>query len=162
MRRRLARGRGGGWWPYLFLAPWFVGLFGLTIYPMLDSLYLSFTDFDLLTPARWVGMDNYSKMFTDDPVFWDSVHATLLYVVVSVPLKLALALAVAMLLNRDLKASACTGPPSTCRPCSAGRSPSPSCGGSSSAATACSTTSSPGSASRARTGSPAPTPRSTR
>ncbi|OOV13344.1 ABC transporter permease, partial [Streptomyces avermitilis] len=103
MRRRAARRRGGGWWAFLFLAPWFVGLFGLTIYPMLDSLYLSFTDFDLLTPAQWVGTQNYEHMFTDDPVFWDSVHATLLYVVVSVPLKLALALGVAMLLNRDLR-----------------------------------------------------------
>ncbi|MFE2101193.1 ABC transporter permease, partial [Streptomyces sp. NPDC059468] len=76
MRRRAARRRGGGWWPYLFLAPWFVGLFGLTVYPMLDSLYLSFTDFDLLSSAKWVGTENYSRMFTDDPVFWDSVHAT--------------------------------------------------------------------------------------
>ncbi|MGW2485914.1 carbohydrate ABC transporter permease [Streptomyces sp. NPDC001606] len=103
MRRRAARRRGGGWWPYLFLAPWFAGLFGLTVYPMLDSLYLSFTDFDLLTPARWIGARNYTHMFTDDPVFWDSVHATLLYVLVSVPLKLALALGVAILLNRPLK-----------------------------------------------------------
>ncbi|MDH6696063.1 multiple sugar transport system permease protein [Streptomyces sp. MAA16] len=103
MRRRLARKRGGGWWPYVFLAPWFVGLFGLTIYPMLDSLYLSFTKFDLLTSPEWIGGDNYDRMFTDDPVFWDSVHATLLYVVVSVPLKLALALGVAILLNRPLR-----------------------------------------------------------
>lgn len=103
MRRRLAHRRGGGWWPYLFLAPWFVGLFGLTIYPMLDSLYLSFTRFDLLSAPQWIGVGNYRKMFTDDPVFWDSVHATLLYVVVSVPLKLAFALGVAMLLNRPLK-----------------------------------------------------------
>ena len=103
LRRRLARRRGGGWWPYVVLAPWFAGLFGLTIYPMLDSLYLSFTDFDLLTPARWIGAQNYTHMFSDDPVFWDSVHATLLYVLVSVPLKLALALGVAILLNRPLK-----------------------------------------------------------
>jgi multiple sugar transport system permease protein len=103
MPRRAAWRRGGGWWPFLFLAPWFVGLFGLTIYPMLDSLYLSFTDFDLLTPARWVGLDNYDRMFTDDPNFWDSVHATVVYVAVSVPLKLALALAVAVLLNRPLR-----------------------------------------------------------
>jgi multiple sugar transport system permease protein len=103
MRRRLARRRGGGWWPYLFLAPWFLGLFGLTIYPMLDSLYLSFTDFDLLSPAKWVGLHNYDRMFTDDPAFWQSVRVTVLYVVVSVPLKLALALAVAMLLNRPLR-----------------------------------------------------------
>ncbi|TPQ21871.1 carbohydrate ABC transporter permease [Streptomyces sporangiiformans] len=103
MRRRAARRRGGGWWPYLFLAPWFVGLFGLTIYPMLDSLYLSFTDFDLLSPAKWVGAQNYSRMFHDDPKFWGSVSVTTLYVVVSVPLKLALALAVAVLLNRPLR-----------------------------------------------------------
>jgi multiple sugar transport system permease protein len=103
MRRRAARRHSGGWWPFLFLAPWFLGLFGLTIGPMLSSLYLSFTDFDLLSPARWIGAHNYSHMFTGDPGFWQSVGVTLVYVAFSVPLKLALALGVAMLLNRPLR-----------------------------------------------------------
>jgi multiple sugar transport system permease protein len=103
MRKRAARRRAGGWWPFLFLAPWFIGLFGLTIYPMLDSLYLSFTDFNLLTPAKWIGAQNYTRMFNDDPNFWNTVHVTLVYVAVSVPLKLALALGVAVLLNRPIR-----------------------------------------------------------
>ncbi|AXG79959.1 carbohydrate ABC transporter permease [Streptomyces paludis] len=102
-RKRAARRRAGGWWPFLFLAPWFIGVFGLVIGPMLDSLYLSFTNFDLLTPAQWTGADNYTRMFTEDPNFWQSVRVTLVYVGVSVPLKLALALGVAMLLNRPLR-----------------------------------------------------------
>ncbi|TKA12126.1 carbohydrate ABC transporter permease [Actinacidiphila oryziradicis] len=103
MRKRAARRRAGGWWPFLFLAPWFIGLFGLTIYPMLDSLYLSFTNFNLLTPAKWIGAQNYTRMFNDDPNFWNTVHVTLVYVAVSVPMKLAVALGVAVLLNRPIR-----------------------------------------------------------
>ena len=88
---------------YLFLLPWLVGFLGLTIGPMLTSLYLSFTDFDLLTSPDWVGTDNYMRMFTNDPKFWTSMRVTMFFVVFSVPLKLAFALAVAMLLNRGMK-----------------------------------------------------------
>lgn len=88
---------------YLFLLPWLVGFFGLTIGPMLTSLYLSFTDFDLLTSPDWVGADNYIRMFTNDPKFWASMRVTMFFVIFSVPLKLAFALAVAMLLNRGIR-----------------------------------------------------------
>ncbi len=88
---------------YLFLLPWFIGFFGLTIAPILSSLYLSFTNFDMLTPPQWVGMDNYVRMFTHDPKFYQSMRVTLLFVAFSVPLKLAFALAVALLLNRGMK-----------------------------------------------------------
>jgi multiple sugar transport system permease protein len=88
---------------YLFLLPWLVGFLGLTIGPMVTSLYLSFTDFDLLTAPDWVGADNYIRMFTNDPKFWASMRVTMFFVVFSVPLKLAFALAVAMLLNRGIK-----------------------------------------------------------
>ena len=88
---------------YLFLLPWFIGFFGLTIAPILSSLYLSFTNFDMLTPPQWVGMDNYVRMFTNDPKFYQSMRVTLLFVAFSVPLKLAFALAVALLLNRGMK-----------------------------------------------------------
>jgi multiple sugar transport system permease protein len=88
---------------YLFLLPWFIGFFGLTIFPILSSLYLSFTNFDMLTAPQWVGADNYIRMFTHDPKFFQSMRVTLLFVVFSVPLKLAFALAVALLLNRGMK-----------------------------------------------------------
>jgi multiple sugar transport system permease protein len=88
---------------YLFLLPWFIGFFGLTIAPIVSSLYLSFTDFDMLTAPRWVGADNYIRMFTHDPKFFQSMRVTLLFVVFSVPLKLAFALGVALLLNRGMR-----------------------------------------------------------
>ena len=88
---------------YLFLLPWFIGFFGLTIAPILSSLYLSFTDFDMLTSPQWVGADNYVRMFTNDPKFFQSMRVTLLFVLFSVPLKLAFALLVALLLNRGMR-----------------------------------------------------------
>jgi multiple sugar transport system permease protein len=88
---------------YLFLLPWFIGFFGLTIGPILTSLYLSFTHFDLLTPARWAGVDNYVRMFTNDRNFAASMRVTVFFVLFSVPLKLAFALLVALLLNRGMR-----------------------------------------------------------
>jgi multiple sugar transport system permease protein len=85
---------------YLFLSPWIVGVLLLTIGPMLVSLYLSFTSFDLFSSPRWVGLRNYERLFIEDERFLNSVWVTLKYVLISTPLKLAAALAVAMLLNR--------------------------------------------------------------
>lgn len=88
---------------YLFLLPWFIGFFGLTLGPIITSLYLSFTDFDLLTAADWVGTANYERMFTNDRSFAASMRVTLFFVIFSVPLKLAFALLVALLLNRGMR-----------------------------------------------------------
>ena len=89
--------------PYTFLLPWMIGFFVITLGPMLYSLYLSFTKFSMLAPPEWVGFDNYIKLFTNDPKYLDSVKVTLVYVIVSVPLQLAFALLVAMVLNRGLR-----------------------------------------------------------
>jgi multiple sugar transport system permease protein len=88
---------------YLFLLPWLIGFLGLTIGPILTSFYLSFTHFDLLTAPRWAGIDNYTRMFTNDPKFAASMRVTFVFVIFSVPLKLAFALGVALLLNRGMK-----------------------------------------------------------
>lgn len=93
--RRRARNRAG----YLFITPWLVGFFGLTLLPMAASLYFAFTDYDLLSAPRWVGLANFRRMFLEDPRYLRSVTVTLSYVLVAVPLRLAFALAVAMLLN---------------------------------------------------------------
>ncbi|TYL93406.1 sugar ABC transporter permease [Bradyrhizobium rifense] len=88
---------------YLFLAPWLIGFFGLTLGPALVSLYLSFTDYDLLSNPRWVGAANYVRIATSDPKFSAAMRVTFLYVALAVPLKLAFALLVAMMLNRGLR-----------------------------------------------------------
>jgi len=67
---------------------------------MVASLYLAFTDYDILSATpRWVGPGNLARMFFEDPRYWRSVRATFYYVMIAVPLRLAFALAVAMLLN---------------------------------------------------------------
>jgi multiple sugar transport system permease protein len=88
---------------YIFLAPWLLGLFLITLGPMLYSLYLSFTDYDLLSSPRWIGFDNFVRMFTGDARYMRSVGVTLIYVLVSVPLLLVVSLLVAMLLNSKIK-----------------------------------------------------------
>jgi multiple sugar transport system permease protein len=91
---------------YVFLSPWLLGLLGITAIPMLISLYLSFTDYSPLVPvteSNWVGLDNYRRMFTADPSYWHAVRVTVTFAIIAVPLKLAAALGVAMLLNRTLR-----------------------------------------------------------
>lgn len=88
---------------YVFLLPWLIGFFALTLGPLLASLYFSFTNFDLLTPPQWIGLDNFVEMFTQDRRFRAALLVTFRYVVFSVPLSLAFALLVAMLLNREIR-----------------------------------------------------------
>ncbi|HKS49131.1 MAG TPA: sugar ABC transporter permease [Amycolatopsis sp.] len=84
---------------FVFLTPWLLGAVALTVGPMVVSLYLSFTDYDMFTSPKWVGIDNFVRMFTDDDRYLQSVKVTAIYVLVSVPLKLIVSLLVAMLLN---------------------------------------------------------------
>ncbi|MEF3313671.1 sugar ABC transporter permease [Paenibacillus sp. GYB004] len=88
---------------YLFMLPWLVGLFLFTLWPMISSLYLSFTRFELLQPSEWVGLQNFKEIFTADERFWQSLKVTFHFVVLSVPLKLLAALLVAMMLNRNIR-----------------------------------------------------------
>jgi multiple sugar transport system permease protein len=106
--RRGGRGRrrGEDLAGYVFLSPWLLGLLGITAIPMLLSLYLSFTDYSPLIDvgdAEWIGLDNYRTMFTADPSYWHAVRVTVTFALVAVPLKLAAALGVALLLNRAFK-----------------------------------------------------------
>ena len=87
---------------FFFLLPWFVGLLAITFGPMLASLVLSFTDYNLLQPPRWAGLDNFVRMFTDERLH-KSLGVTFLYVIVSVPLQLGLALLLAIFLDRGVR-----------------------------------------------------------
>jgi len=102
VRRRSLFGRNVA--GYMFLLPWLLGFFGLTLGPALGSLYLSFTRFDLMTDPRWIGMANYVRIATADPKFTESLRVTFSYVAMAVPLKLAFALGVALLLNKGTRA----------------------------------------------------------
>ncbi|GAA4929141.1 multiple sugar transport system permease protein [Nonomuraea thailandensis] len=87
---------------YLFLTPWFLGMALFTVGPILGSLYLSFTEYTLLKPPEWLGLENYRQML-DDPRLHRSLLVTFVYVFVSVPIQLVLALALALLLNRGVR-----------------------------------------------------------
>ncbi|SDO03644.1 carbohydrate ABC transporter membrane protein 1, CUT1 family (TC 3.A.1.1.-) [Paenibacillus sp. yr247] len=86
-----------------FISPWLLGFLVFTLGPILASLYLSFTDYDMLSSPNWVGSDNYIHMFTKDSRFWTSVKVTFLFVFISVPLKLIFALFVATLFTRNYR-----------------------------------------------------------
>lgn len=88
---------------YLFLSPWLIGLLVFTIGPIVYSLYLSFTQYNLLSAPHWIGLDNYKQIFSSDDLFYKSLNVTFLYVFTSVPLKLIFALVIAVLLNRSMR-----------------------------------------------------------
>ena len=87
---------------YLFLLPWLIGLVVITIGPLLASLYLSFTNYSLIQAPKWIGLDNYVRMLSDERLH-TALKVTFIYVFVSTPLQLILALAVAMLLNEGMR-----------------------------------------------------------
>lgn len=85
-----------------FLAPWLIGLIAITLGPMLVSLYLAFTNYNLLENPQFTGFENIVSMMGDERLM-NSLRVTLLYVVISVPLQLAAALAIAIVLDRGLR-----------------------------------------------------------
>lgn len=85
-----------------FLTPWLVGLALITVGPMVASLYLSFTDYNFLQNPEWVGGENYARLLAD-PRFHQALLVTFKYVVISVPVQLAAALLVAIVLDRGLR-----------------------------------------------------------
>ncbi|MHA7986383.1 carbohydrate ABC transporter permease [Rathayibacter sp. CAU 1779] len=87
---------------YGFLAPWLLGISVFTLGPMLYSLYLAFTNYNLLQPPQWAGFANFVAMFQDERL-WNSLRVTTEYVFIGVPLQLALALALAVLLDKGMK-----------------------------------------------------------
>lgn len=88
---------------YLFLTPWFLGLIAIVLGPMLASLYLSFTRYDLIGSPEWVGLDNYERMLTGDARYIKSVGVTAVYTLLSVPGILIFSLLLALFLNRGMR-----------------------------------------------------------
>lgn len=89
---------------YLYISPWLLGFIFLTLGPMVVSIFLSFTRWDIITSPIWVGLGNFRELLFEDPLFWKSLKVTALYSLVSVPLHLVTSLLVAILLNQKIKA----------------------------------------------------------
>ncbi|WP_337017705.1 sugar ABC transporter permease [Oceanobacillus massiliensis] len=90
-------------WGYIFIAPWIIGLLGLTLGPLLFSLITSFTDYNITSQMNFIGLDNYIKMFTADPLFWTSLYNTAYFVLFSVPLTTVGGILVALLLSQKIR-----------------------------------------------------------
>ena len=88
---------------YLLIAPWIFGFGLMWLVPAVISIYYSFTDFNLLNVPQLIGLKNYIRVFTQDATFWQALKVTFTYVLFLVPLRLAFALFVAMLLNKKHK-----------------------------------------------------------
>ena len=88
---------------YTYISPWIIGYLVFTLGPLVASIVISVTDWDILTPAKFVGLANYVRMFTKDRLFWQSLKVTAIYSFVGIPLRLGLALFMAMLLNQPIK-----------------------------------------------------------
>ena len=101
--RRASLARRETLWGYLFITPWIIGFLAFWAGPLAMAFYYSFTDYPILSAPSWVGLENYERIFTDDPKFLKSIFNTVFYVVVRVPLHLGLAFVLALLLDRTLR-----------------------------------------------------------
>jgi multiple sugar transport system permease protein len=98
-RRNGGAGRGEARAGVLFALPWMVGMTLFVAIPLILTFYIAQTKFQIIGAPKWVGMQNYEALWTD-PAFWTSARNTLVFAVISVPLKLIIALGLALLLNR--------------------------------------------------------------
>lgn len=89
--------------PYLFIMPWILGFIIFTIGPLFFSLFISFFDWPIVGEVKFVGLDNYIEMFTNDKMFYHSLGVTFKFALIFVPLYICLALGLALLLNKNLK-----------------------------------------------------------
>ena len=88
---------------YLFISPWLLGFFVFTFWPFLRSLYLSFCNYNIVQPPKFIGLANYQMMLFNDDLFYKSLWVTLRYAIVAVPLTLVVGVALALLLNLNVK-----------------------------------------------------------
>jgi multiple sugar transport system permease protein len=88
---------------YISIAPWLIGFLIFTAIPVLASIYYGFTQWSITRPPTWIGFDNYTRMFTRDPLFWQALKVTVLYVLLSLPLKIIFGLGLALLLNLKIR-----------------------------------------------------------
>ena len=89
----------------IFVSPWLAGILIFLVYPVIASLYYSFCEYSVLTPAQYIGLGNYQDLMSDE-VFWKSMWNTFVYAVVALPLGSTIAILLALLLNMEVKGKA--------------------------------------------------------
>jgi multiple sugar transport system permease protein len=102
LRRRDPQARRNFLWGLFFTSPAIIGLLGFTAYPLLASLYYSFTSYSMFGPIRWIGLTNFTDLFTDSN-WWLSLYNTFYILIFSVPLGILVALGLALLLNSKVR-----------------------------------------------------------
>lgn len=88
---------------YAFISPWIIGFSVFTIYPIIASLYYSFTRYDIIRAPRWIGLENYVELITQDELFARVMGNTIYFVVLGVPAGIIIAFLLASLLNNEIK-----------------------------------------------------------
>lgn len=88
---------------YLFISPWLIGFFVFTLWPFVRSFYLSFCNYNIVQPPKFIGLANYQMMLFNDDLFYKSLWVTLRYALVAVPLTLFVGVALALLLNLNVR-----------------------------------------------------------
>jgi multiple sugar transport system permease protein len=86
----------------LFISPWIIGFLAFLVFPILSSLFYSFTDYSGFGEAEWVGLSNYSRMVSDD-LFWKSLGNTIYYTALAVPIGVVVAIVLALAMNQPLR-----------------------------------------------------------
>ena len=99
---RLSLARRDSLWAYAFITPWILGFIIFTVGPMLASLFFSFTEYDIVSAPRWIGLRNYINLI-NDPLFWHSLGITIKYAVIALPLGLVVSYIIAVLLNQKIR-----------------------------------------------------------
>ncbi|HPG43375.1 MAG TPA: sugar ABC transporter permease [Acholeplasmataceae bacterium] len=88
---------------YLFASPWLLGLIVLGAFPILASFYISFTNYDMISAPKFIGLANYRILFTNDALFWKSLGNTFYHVIIAIPLGIIVGVCLALLLNNKIK-----------------------------------------------------------
>lgn len=88
---------------YLFASPWLLGLIVLGAFPILASFYISFTNYDMISAPKFIGIANYRILFTNDALFWKSLGNTFYHVIIAIPLGIIVGVCLALLLNNKIK-----------------------------------------------------------
>lgn len=92
-----------GWTAYLFLLPNFVGVAVFLAFPVLFALYMSFNEWSALSQPKFIGLQNYARIFTQDPLFWVSLKNTAYYTALVVPTGVVVALGIAVAMNQKIR-----------------------------------------------------------
>jgi len=98
---RLSLARRESLWAYTFIGPWILGFLIFTVGPMLASLFFSFTEYDIVSAPKWIGLTNYVNLFHDE-LFWHSLQVTFRFAAFALPLGLIFSYLVAVLLNQKI------------------------------------------------------------